>query len=62
MCENLATALFIKGLQGQGTEGEAWDVLEYIRQRGMVHRPEVSLHEHPLSVVRHDMNGTVQDG
>ena len=41
VCENLATALFIKGLQGQGTEGEAWNVLEYIRQRGMVHRPEV---------------------
>lgn len=43
MCENLATALFIKGLQGQETEGDAWDVLEYIRQRDMVHGPEVSL-------------------
>lgn len=41
VCESLATALFIKGLQGHGTEGDAWNVLEYIRQRGMVHRPEV---------------------
>lgn len=41
VCENLATALFVKGLNGQQTEGEAWNVLEYIRQRGMVHRPEV---------------------
>lgn len=42
VCESLATALFIK-VRGQGTEVEAWNVLEYIRQRGMVHRPEVSL-------------------
>lgn len=42
VCESLATALFVKGLQGQGTEEEAWNVLDYIRQRGMVHRPEVS--------------------
>ncbi len=42
VCENLATALFIKGLQGEATEVEAWNVLEYVRQRGMVHRPEVS--------------------
>lgn len=41
LCEGLATALFIKGLQGGATEMEAWNVLEYIRQRGMVHRPEV---------------------
>lgn len=41
LCEGLATALFIKGLQGDATEMEAWNVLDYIRQRGMVHRPEV---------------------
>ncbi|CAM9100535.1 unnamed protein product [Laminaria digitata] len=44
LCEGLATALFIKGLQGDATEMEAWNVLEYIRQRGMVHRPEVCDH------------------
>lgn len=43
LCEGLATALFIKGLRGEATEVDAWNVLEYIRQRGMVHRPEVSV-------------------
>lgn len=41
LCEGLATALFIKALRGEAAEMQAWDVLEYIRQRGMVHRPEV---------------------
>lgn len=41
LCESLATALFIKGLQGGSTEMAAWNVLDYIRQRGMEHRPEV---------------------
>lgn len=44
LCESLATALFVKGLSGEATEMEAWNVLEYIRQRGMVHRSEVSYH------------------
>ncbi|CAN0207270.1 unnamed protein product, partial [Hapterophycus canaliculatus] len=41
VCESLATALFVKGMHGEATEMHAWNVLEYIRQRGMVHRPEV---------------------
>ncbi|CAN0194231.1 unnamed protein product [Scytosiphon promiscuus] len=41
VCESLATALYVKGMQGEATEMQAWNVLEYIRQRGMVHRPEV---------------------
>ena len=41
LCESLATALFIKGLRGESTEMAAWNVLDYIRQRGMEHRPEV---------------------
>lgn len=42
LCEHLATALFIKGLRGETAEAEAWSVLEYVRERGMLHRPEVS--------------------
>ncbi|CAN0497577.1 unnamed protein product, partial [Ectocarpus sp. 12 AP-2014] len=41
VCEDLALALFVKGLRGEATEMEAWNVLEYVRQRDMVPRPAV---------------------
>lgn len=42
VCEDLALALFVKGLRGEATEVEAWNVLEYVRQRDMITRPAVS--------------------
>lgn len=44
LCEGLATALFIKAVRGEATEMEAWNVLDYIRQRGMEHGPQVCCH------------------
>ncbi|CAM9842718.1 unnamed protein product [Choristocarpus tenellus] len=43
LCEELASKLFVAGLEGEEEKGEmgAWKVLDYTRQMGMVHTSEV---------------------